>query len=575
MLKHLLLPLTLLIASCATAPVAETPAAATQQPGAVSSADPRATEAGLEILRRGGSAADAAMAVMLALTVVEPQSSGIGGGSFMLYHDAATGRLMSYDGRETAPAAAGPNRFLRADGTPMPFGEAVPGGLSVGVPGNIRLMALAHERHGRLPWAALFEPAIRLARDGFDVTARLSARIGGARLEQLRQSPESRAIYLTADGQPKPAGSRITNPRLAALLQGIAGTGADAFYRGPAAERLRAAVANAPANPATITAEDLANYRVRERAPVCGTYRTYRICGMGPPSSGGIAVYTILKQLERFDMPGMGRDNPLSWHLIAESMRLAYADRSRWVGDPDFAQVPTAGLTSDAYIASRSALIRLDRAMPSVAPGTPPGATRVAALEAAPDGGTSHFSVVDRFGNAASITSTIEAGFGSGLVVDGYVLNNEMTDFSFVPERDGLPVPNRIEPGKRPLSSMSPTIVYDAQGRVVLVIGAAGGPTIIAQVAKALVGVLDWGMPVNEALALPQVIGMGNRVQLEPGTRVADMAPVLRSLGHQEVVTNPFESQGASILKLNAVQLTPAGWLPAADPRSEGTGARE
>jgi gamma-glutamyltranspeptidase/glutathione hydrolase len=572
MLKHLLLPLTLALASCVTAPAPDVPSGAA---GAVSSADPRATEAGLEILRQGGSAADAAMAVMLALTVVEPQSSGIGGGSFMLYHDAAANRLLTYDGRETAPAAAGPDRFLRADGTPMPSGEAVPGGLSVGVPGNIRLAALAHERHGRLPWAALFAPAIRLAQEGFEVTPRLSARIGGARIAQLRQSPEGRAIYLTAEGQPRPAGSRIANPGLAALLREIAAQGADAFYRGPAAERLRQAVASAPVNPATISESDLAGYRVRERDPVCGRYRTYRICGMGPPSSGGIAVYTILKQLERFDMAALGRDNPLSWHLIAESMRLAYADRARWIGDPDFASVPIGGLTSDAYLASRSAMIRLDRAMPSVAAGLPPGAARVPAVDAAADGGTSHLSVVDGFGNAASVTSTIEAGFGSGLVVDGYVLNNELTDFSFVPQRDGALVPNWIEPGKRPLSSMSPTIVYDEQGRVVLVIGAAGGPTIIAQVAKALFGVLDWGLPVDEALALPQVIGMGNRVQLEPGERTAAWLPVLRALGHQQVEVAAFQSQGASILKLNAIERTATGWRAAADPRSEGTGAGE
>jgi gamma-glutamyltranspeptidase/glutathione hydrolase len=295
---------------------------------------------------------------------------------------------------------------------------------------------------------------------------------------------------------------------------------------------------------------------------------------MGPPSSGGIAVYTILKQLERFDMPALGRDNPLSWHLIAESMRLAYADRARWVGDPDFADVPTAGLTSDAYIAARSELISIHRAMPVVAAGTPPGAPRAALGEQVSAGGTSHFSVVDRYGNAASMTSTIESGFGSGLVVDGYVLNNELTDFSFVPERDGVPVPNRVESGKRPLSSMSPTIVYDEAGNVVLVVGAAGGPTIIAQVAKAVIGVVDWGLSAEEALALPQIMGTGNRVQIEPGTRLEAMAPVLRSLGHRIEVT-AFASGGHSVLKLNAVQRTPAGWRGAADPRSEGTAAAE
>ena len=573
MFTRLLLPIALVLASCATQPD-QRREAPVQTAGAVSTADPRATAAGVEILRRGGSAADAAMAVMLALTVVEPQSSGIGGGGFLLYHDAAAGRLRSYDGRETAPAAAGPNRFLRQDGSPMPVGEAIPGGLSVGVPGNLRLMADAHRLHGRLPWAALFEPAIRLARGGFEVTPRLHARLGGARLAMIRRSEQGRALYLTADGQPRPAGSRIVNAPLAALLEDLAQGGTDRFYRGAAGERLRRTVAGSPVNPATITAEDMAAYRVRTRDPICGHYRTYRICGMGPPSSGGIAVFTILKQLERFDLPRLGRDNSLSWHLIAESMRLAYADRARWIADPDFADVPVAGLVSDDYLAARSQLISMERAMPAVAAGIPPGAPRAALAEPAATGGTSHFSVVDRWGNAASMTSTIEAGFGSGLIVDGYVLNNELTDFSFVPERGGVPVANQVEPGKRPLSSMSPTIVYDGAGNVVLVVGAAGGPTIIAQVAKAIIGVVDWGLGVEEALALPQIIATGNRVQVEPGTRLEAMVPALRALGH-EAEARAFESGGHSVLKLNAVQRTPLGWRGAADPRSEGTGANE
>jgi gamma-glutamyltranspeptidase/glutathione hydrolase len=564
MYRRFLLPLSLVLASCATPPILETrPAAiATQQPGMVSAADPRAAQAGREILDAGGSAADAALATMVALTVVEPQSSGIGGGGFFVYHDEASGMIDTVDGREEAPAAAGPTWFYDSAGKPLPYREAIPGGRSVGVPGNIRLMALAHGKHGKLPWAKLFEPAIRLARDGFAVTPRFERAL--ANNDDLAASTAwGRATYYQPDGTPKPAGTIVRNPELAAFLEQLAARGADSFYVGPNAQALVGTVNSAPRNPSRMTVGDLASYDSKSRDPVCGTYRQYRICGMGPPSSGGVAVFQILKQLERFDLAGLGADNPTAWHLIAESMRLAYADREAWLADPDHVKVPVAGLVAPDYVKRRSALIQPGRAMASVVAGRPEGAPK---LVAAADGevpATSHFVAVDRQGNVASMTSTIEGPFGSGLAVNGYFLNNELTDFNIVPDKDGAPTANRVEGGKRPRSSMSPTIVYGPDGEVRIAIGAAGGTTIIAQVAKALIGVLDWNMSAQDAIALPQIMGIGNDVRLERGTRIEAMAPALRALGHRIVVTEPG-------FKANAIERVGGRWAGAADPRSEG-----
>jgi gamma-glutamyltranspeptidase / glutathione hydrolase len=556
MLRNLFLGFAFLVAACAT-PVT------TGQRGMVSAADPRAAAAGVEILREGGSAADAALATMVALTVVEPQSSGIGGGGFLVYHDQANDRLSSYDGREAAPHAATPAYFLGPDGRPRPRDEAIPGGLSVGVPGNIRLMEMAHQRHGRLAWARLFAPAIRLARDGFRITPRMRRMLStpGA-LASL--SPWGRAQFYLADGQPKPVGTLVRNPEFATLLERIAARGPEAFYTGPDAQALVRIVRTAERNPSPMTTDDLATYQAREREPVCGTYRTYRICGMGPPSSGATTVFAILKQLERFDLRALGPENPVAWHLIAESMRLAYADREAYLGDPDFVQVPVAGLMDPAYLASRSQLIAPDHAIDHVTAGTPPGAERRAAAPVAAEAGTSHFVAVDRAGNVASYTSTIESAFGSGLTVNGMFLNNELTDFSFVPEADGAPVANRVEGGKRPRSSMSPTIVYAPDGRVRLAIGAAGGTTIIAQVAKAIIGVIDWDLSAQEAIALPQIMGLGDRVTIERGTALEAMVPALQALGQSTMVVEPG-------YKANAIERVAGRWIGAADPRSEGT----
>ncbi len=527
----------------------------------VSAANPLAAAAGLEMLKAGGSAADAAAATMLALTVVEPQSSGIGGGGFLLYQPAKGG-LVTIDGREKAPAVASPKQFLRADGTPLTFAEAATGGRSVGVPGNIRLIAEAHKRWGKLKWAALFQPAIRLA-EGFTVSPAL-ARFAAFGRDGVAKDADASALYLPG-GQPVAAGARLANPALAATLRTLASRGADAFYKGPIAAGIVAKVGGAANNPTAMTLADLAAYRAEVRAPVCGKYRAFTICGMGPPSSGAVGVIQMLGQLERFDLKAMGKDDPVAWHLFAESQRLAYADRDKWIGDPGFVTVPVAGLIDPAYIAARSALIVPTARIAKAEAGMPPNAPVRAAAPDNEVAGTTNFAVADAGGAMLTYTSTVERTFGSGLVSGGFVLNNELTDFNFNPGEAGgeALAANRVEPGKRPRSSMSPTIVYDAAGTPILAIGAAGGTTIIAQVAKAVIGVLDWGLPVQDAIALPQLFAIDNRLAVEKASALEAMLPALTALGHTPVAaTLP--------LKLNGVERTATGWRGGADPRSEG-----
>lgn len=527
-------------------------------PAMVSTANPLATEAGLEVLKAGGSAVDASIAVMLALTVVEPQSSGIGGGGFLLYQPAK-GPLFTVDGRETAPGVASPAQFLGPDGKPLPFPVAATGGRSVGVPGNVRLAAEAHRRYGRLPWARLFQPAIRLA-EGFTVSPALARFTGLGKDGLSKAGPAGRALYLP-DGKPLTAGTRFANPALAATLRTLATRGPNAFYTGAIARGIAETVSRAEANPTAMTTADIAAYRAQVRAPVCGRYRVWTVCGMAPPSSGGVGVLQMLKQLERFDMAGLGKESPVAWHLFAESQRLAYADRDKWVGDPGFVSVPVAGLTDATYIANRggqiSATARIAEARAGMPQGAPP-------REAANDNevpGTTSFAVADGRGGVATWTSTVERTFGSGLVSGGFVLNNELTDFNFAPADQGGLTANRVQPGKRPRSSMSPTIVYDADGQPVLAIGAAGGTTIVAQVAKAIIGVLDWKLPVDQAIALPTLVAIGNRMSIEDGLK--PMLPALTALGHKPQLIPPFG-------KLNGVERVAGGWRGGADPRSEG-----
>ena len=536
--------------------------------GMVSAADPRAAEAGAEMLRSGGSATDAALAVLLALTVVEPQSSGIGGGGFLLTDDGA-GHIESIDGRERAPMAAN-NQWFFEGGKPLTIAQAIPGGRSVGVPGNLRLMALAHAQSGKLPWRRLFQPAIRLARGGFVMNQRLNGFLARS-AETAGLTAEGRALYYNADGTPLAVGTLIRNPALAHFLVQLAARGADSFYSGANARAIASAVSTAPRNPAPMTTSDIAAYQAKPRPPVCAQYRGWKLCGMGPPSSGATTVLGVLGMLERFDLRGLGKDSPTSWHLIAEAQRLAYADRERYLADPDYVQVPVAGLIAPDYLAARSQLIAADRTMPGAAAGAPVGAVLAQADTLTLDvHSTSHFVAIDRQGRAATLTSTIESSFGSGLMVGGYYLNNELTDLSLIPDRGGIPVANRVEGGKRPRSSMSPTLVYAPDGKLRLAIGAAGGTTIPAQVVKAIIAVIDWDMSAQDAIGLPVIYAPGGEaVFIEKDSALEAMIPALRALGHGDLRVRE------SSFKANAVEVVGGRLVGAADPRSIGKAVSE
>jgi gamma-glutamyltranspeptidase/glutathione hydrolase len=529
----------------------------------VATANPLATAAGYAVLRRGGSAVDAAVAVQMVLNLVEPQSSGIGGGAFMLIHDARRGKPLVYDGRETAPAAARPDRFLDAAGRPLRFFDAVVGGRSVGVPGTLRMLELAHRRHGRLKWATLFEPAIRLAEQGFAVSRRLG---GALATETLLRQESARAYFHNADGTPLAAGQLLRNPAFAATLRRIAAEGASAFYTGEIARDIVQTANGYTANPGDLTLEDLAGYQARVREPVCGPYRRYSVCGVPPPSSGGISVLQMLGMLERFDMKSIGNNELMNAHLFSEAGRLAYADRDAYVADPDFVAVP-AGLTDRTYLRERARLIRPDASLGYATAGTPPpgASTRFAPGTAAEFPSTSHISIVDRDGNAVAMTTTIEHAFGSKLMTaGGFLLNNELTDFSFTPLASGRPVANRVEGGKRPRSAMAPTIVYDARGRVSVIVGSPGGPAIINYVAKTLIAVLDRGLDPQVAVDLPNVGSRNGPTELERGTVAESLAPKLQALGETTQIVD--QNSGLQI-----IVRTKGGWRGAADSRREGT----
>ncbi len=522
----------------------------------VAAAHPLAVDAGLDVLRRGGSAVDAAIAVQMVLGVVEPQASGLGGGGFMLHYDGATGVLTVYDGRETAPAGATPTMFLDRDGKPLGFREATASGISVGVPGALAMLELAHKEKGKLAWNELFKPAIEVARAGFPVSSRLAAWL--ERIPLLRNEPNIRATYFNDDSAPKKLGETVTNPALAETMQLIADQGVQAFYQGAIAAEMVERVHN-HVRPGTLSLADLANYRPVKREAVCGPYRVWEICGLPPPSSGGIAILQVLGLIEPFDI---WRDPPNSLralHLIAEASRLAFADRDRYVADPAFVPVPVAGLISPAYIAERRLLISTDHSMGKVGPGLPPGYV---------ERGTSHISIVDRWGNAVSFTTTIEAPFGAQIMLHGFLLNNELTDFSAVPEAGGKPVANRVEPGKRPRSSMSPTLIFDQDRKLVAALGSAGGARIIGDTLQAVIGLLDWDLTMQEAIALPRIINMNGATELEAGTPLAGEADALRDLGHQVQVRS---HEGG----LTGVRRVGDGWQGGADPRRDGVAKGE
>lgn len=530
----------------------------------VAAANPHAVKAGHRILASGGNAVDAAVAVQMVLGLVEPQSSGIGGGAFLLVHDAKRGKLVAWDGRETAPAAAKPDRFLR-DGKPVPFFEAVVGGKSVGVPGTLRMLEAAHRKHGRLPWARLFDDAIALAENGFAVSPRLHQLL---RVERHMSQPRIRAYFFGQDGVPLPVGTVLRNPAYARTLRAVAKSGADAFYTGEIAQDIVDTVAGHRDNPGDMTLADLAGYRVIERTPVCDGYRAYRICGVPLPSSGTLTILQMLKMLEPYDIASMGPASFWSVHFMSEAGRLAFADRGVYEADPAFYAAPT-WLLDDAYLRARSLLIRSDSSLGRAAPGEPPAPLVLDKAawgqDAAADlPSTSHISIVDRYGNAVAMTTTIENQFGSRLMTaGGFLLNNELTDFSLVPEDNGKPVANRVEGGKRPRSSMAPTIAYDAAGRVAIVTGSPGGSAIINYVAKTLIAIIDWKLDPQSAVALPNFGSRNGPTELEQGTSLVELAPKLRALGADVIVHE--QTSGAQ-----AIVRTRDGWIGGADPRREG-----
>ncbi|MCG8691729.1 MAG: gamma-glutamyltransferase [Minwuiales bacterium] len=530
----------------------------------VAAAHPLAARAGYHVLKQGGTAADAAVAVQLVLNLVEPQSSGIGGGTFLLYWDAAARRLTSYDGRETAPAAATPSYFLKENGSPKGFWEAVVGGGSVGVPGTLRLLEAVHGKHGRLAWADLIQPAITLAEDGFEVTPRMANSIARAKVWSLDKYPAARAYFFDAEGAPRQAGDLLKNPAFAETLREVATGGADAFYEGEIAADIVAAVRATADNPGVLTLQDLADYGVKERDPLCLPYRVYRVCGMGPPSSGGLTVGQMLGILNHFDMPGIG-PGPDAAHLLAEAGKLAFADRALYMADSDFVRMPAAGLLDPAYLMLRAQAVDRDGAMEQARPGNPPwkDAARRSPDHSPDRPGTSHVVIRDRYGNAASMTASIETGFGSRVMVRGFLLNNELTDFSRVPEVDGRPVANRVEGGKRPRSSMAPTIVFGPDGEPFLLIGSPGGSRIINYVAQTIVGVLDWKMDIQEAISAGHVVNRNGATDLEKGTEAEAFAGALESMGH-EVQVRDLNS-GLHGIVIEAGRLTGG-----ADPRREG-----
>ncbi len=544
-------------------------------------ANPLAAEAGREMLRQGGSAIDAAIAMQAVLTLVEPQSSGIGGGAFIMLWDG--NRVQAYDGRETAPAGATERLFLKPDGQPMAFSAAQIGGRSVGTPGVLRALELAHKKTGHLPWARLFEPAIRLSEHGFAISPRLHSLIAADRF--IPQSPEMAAYFLNADGTPKATGTLLKNPALAAVFKRIAEEGPDALYHGPIADEIARKV-QGHRNAGSLSEADLAGYAAKERAPLCTDYKRWKICGMPPPSSGGIAIAQILGTLQALQArdprlaiapmtplksasPAGLEPTPEAVHLIAEAGRLAFADRALYVADADFVPVPVAGLVAPDYLAQRAALIG-ERSLGIAQPGQPAGIQVAYAPDRSPLRiSTSQVVAVDDQGGAVSMTTTVESAFGSHLMVQGFVLNNQMTDFSFIPEENGQPVANRVQPGKRPRSAMAPTLVFDRHsGELLATLGSPGGSQIIEYVSKSLVAMLDWQLDPQAAISLPNFGSRNGATELETGLFSPALKQALRDKGHAlseiemtsgiQAIVRTRDAQGKVLLSGGA------------DPRREG-----
>jgi gamma-glutamyltranspeptidase/glutathione hydrolase len=531
----------------------------------VAAANPLAAKAGRDVIAAGGNAIDAMVAVQTVLGLVEPQSSGLGGGAFLVYYHAESGKLTTLDGRETAPMEATPKLFLDENGQPLKFMNAVIGGRSVGTPGTVRLMEEAHKRYGKAEWASLLKPAETLATEGFQVSPRLASLIASEG-DRLKTYPEARSYFFDTAGAALEAGAPLKNPAYAETLAAIAKGGADAFYEGKIAEAIVKTVREAADNPGVLSLSDLSNYRVIEREPVCFIYRALDVCGMGPPSSGGIAIGQILGMAENFDLRSLGPKNVESWRIIGDAQRLAFADRERYVADTDFVPLPIKGMLDKAYLSERASLLDGEKALANgaVKAGEPNWDHallfgRDAALELP---STSHFVIVDRQGNVVSMTTTIENGFGSRLMTNGFLLNNELTDFSFKTHDGGLPIANRVEPGKRPRSSMAPTIVMK-DGKPLLAVGSPGGSQIIGYVAQALIAYIDWGLPVEAIVAQPHLINRFGTYDIEAGTGAEDLVGPLKALGYE---VKPGEMNSG----LHAIEMSARGLAGSADPRREG-----
>jgi len=595
---------TLLLAACSTAPplaykVPQQPEGAsgyTEKPGwatskfAVAAANPLATDAGYQVLKAGGSAIDAAIAVQMVLTLVEPQSSGIGGGAFLLHSDGK--QVEAFDGRETAPGAADEKLFIGADGKPLAFIDGVVGGRSVGVPGTVRMLEMAHKQHGKLPWAQLFTPAITLAEGGFKVSARLATLL---KTEQhLKKDPVAAAYFYKANGEPLDAGTLLRNQPLADVLKKIAATGSKGLLEGEVAQAIVSKVQGHPTNPGTLSLADMAGYQAKKREPLCHDYRAqsrdYRICGMPPPSSGAIAIGQILGMLNNTNAaslplvtgnsgsPGTPGPTPSAdWlHLYTEASRLAFADRAQYLGDPDFVQAPGGNwmsLLAPAYLAERAKLIAMQpggQSMKVAKPGVPGSIrTAYAPMPDQPEYGTSHISIVDAFGNAIAMTTTIEDAFGARQMVRGFLLNNELTDFSYAPtDAEGKPVANRVQPGKRPRSSMAPTLVFDkASGQLVMSGGSPGGALIIHYTAKTLYGVLNWGLMPQQAINLPNFASLNGPTILEENRFAPATVEALKARGHE--VREIAMTSGLQVIAHGQAHGAPV-LLGGADPRREG-----
>ena len=528
----------------------------------VSAANPYASKAGYSMLEQGGSAVDAAIATELVLTLVEPQSSGIGGGTFMLHWDNKHHKMVAFDGRETAPEKATSSLFLKANGKPLKWIDAVVGGRSVGVPGLLATFKKAHDQYGKLPWATLFEPAIKLAEQGFVVSPRLEKLLGMNFNPGIHKLPEINH-YLFPNGKSLKSGDVLVNKKLANVYRSIAKDGINVFYKGWLAKKIVAKVQHSAIAPGLLSMQDMAAYSVPQRKPVCAKYRSYNLCGMPPSSSGGVAVIQILKQLEPFNLSQYLPNSLEALHLFTQSSRLAFADRDRYLADTDFVSVPMTGLIADNYLAKRAKLIKVNSDMGKAFAGLPEGALAQADDNAIERPSTSHISIIDADGNAISMTSSIENGFGSALMVEGFILNNQLTDFSLDPKRNGKCVANRVEANKRPRSSMAPMMVFNEDNSLKLLVGSPGGSRIIDYVAQTIIGVLDWHLDPQQAINLPKVTNRNYITTLEKGTSVEALKVPLEAKGHHVQIRDLNSG-------IHAIEVTKKGLIGGADPRREG-----